>query len=544
MSRKVTKSLLPFVTLPQDLEASFDKDLERAAIFCLAEQERDKGGGLLLKHPQEQMEFIAQVCYPFWWVNVQDLGFIFDGLLTTSQTLTYSKFPDIPSFIEQLEGCKTGEDYLRFLSEHVNYFQVLGVEEEKEIEGLIRDRVFLDEFAQYLREAEADQFSSSDKVLISPKLDADSLNCLAEEIGNIPLHFKREVELLCHAMKLVKTKTQEFLEVISDEMERVKKTFDEKEEQILALISEKTEHIREEYDRQMAEYSQKTEEDLMELQKAKIKLEKKQEKLAEEIEQCESEVKSCAIEQDKIGKNGWKKRENRLKKEISEDAKNLEDLTKKIEVVQKERKTRLFDLKTERDNKIKEVDEELMDFESSRDAQISIYREKKERLGKLAPNIIDKMDELAKLREKAIKEFGKLGIEEGPEDRELVYMPFYLVCYKSESGQRYTYFPSSLVKDVSFSVKFKGALGKARINQLFQPRTETIDAFLDEFLLLMRDNPVFNREVNEACGRVNLLQGGSYPESIESGLKKLKDEGWLTEKEYTTFYSIIGTDNG
>lgn len=532
MSQEVKKSILPFITLPPDHQGSFDRDLERAAIFCLAEQKRDKGGGLLLKHPQEEVEFIAPVCYPFWWINIQESGFLFDGLLTTPQTLTYSKFPDVQSFIDNLESCKTREEYSQFLSDHLNYFKVLGVEKNEEVDGLVKDRVFLDEFAHYLTEAQPEEEVPRDMVTVTPRLERGSLDALIEKIKGLKSELNEKVDLLYTSMKLVKAKSQEFIEAICDEMESVEEECEERMEEVEASISEKVEEIREEYNRRMAEHSQKKEEDLMELQQAKIKLEKKKKRLTEEINGCETESKSCAVDQDEIGKNRWKDKANKLREELSECEEKLEEIPGKIEEVKEESKHRIFDLKSERDTRIKEIKEDKMEVECSKEAKMELYREKIEKLEEITPKIIEKMDELAKRREKAMEEFEKLGIQQKPEEGKLVYMPFYLVCYKGEPGRRYVYFPPSIVKNVSFSVKFKGALSKARINHLLQPRTEKAETFLADFLLLMEDNPVFNREINEACNKVNLLQREETQESIKTGLKKLKSKDWLTEKEY------------
>lgn len=539
MSQKVTKSILPFVVMSHDRRGSFDQDLERAAIFCLAEQKREKGGGLLLKQPKEEMEYIAKGGYPFWWVGFEESGLLFDGLLTTSQTLTYPKFPDVESFLDNLEACETGEAYLRFLSEHLNYFQVLGVEEEKKIDGLIRDQVLLDEFSQYLTESQPKQFSFSEMVTISPKLDSESVADLVEEIEDFKSEFEEEIDHLYEAMKLVKAKTQEFLDAICKEMDTVKLEFKEEVEETEADISEKVKKIREDYEERMAGESERVEGALLDLQKAKIKIEKRLERNTEEIEHCETEIKACAVKQDGIGKDKWKERENQLKKEISEDKEKLEELNDKIKEIKEENEKRVFDLKTERDTRIKEADEDLMEIESDRDAQVEVCQEKVDRLQDLAPKIIEKIDELTKMREKALEEFGKLGIPEKPENQELVSMPFYLVSYKSDSEKRHIYFPPSIVKNVSFSVKIKGALGKPKINQLFQPRMEEIDTFLNSFLLLMGDNPVFTREVYENCCTVNLLQTEECRDSIESGLKKLKENDWLSEKEYENFHQAL-----
>jgi len=118
-------------------------------------------------------------------------------------------------------------------------------------------------------------------------------------------------------------------------------------------------------------------------------------------------------------------------------------------------------------------------------------------------------------------------------------MPFYLACYQLETRKRYVYFPPSTVNSITLSVKFKGALGKAKIKQILQPRSKTIPSLLNKFLLTMRQNVVFNREMNEACEKANIMLTKNSRESIRKGLKKIKEEGWFSEREHESFSQML-----
>jgi hypothetical protein len=157
----------------------------------------------------------------------------------------------------------------------------------------------------------------------------------------------------------------------------------------------------------------------------------------------------------------------------------------------------------------------------------------------LTSSIIDQIDKLAKLRQKSVDEFDKLGVPQKRRKHLSIYIPFYLACYQSESGKRYVHFPPSIVTNVSFSVKFKGALGKIKIKQLLQPRFKKIVSFLSKFPLLMEQNAVFNREMNEACAKANLMRTKESRESIKEGLEMLKEEGWFSEKKYESFSQML-----
>jgi hypothetical protein len=540
VSQGTIKSILPFSTLSENRREPFTKKIERAAIFCLAELERAKGGGLVLKQPQEKLAFIAEVCYPFWLVTLDKIGLLFDGLGTTSQTLAYLTIPDIQVFLDNMKSSsKTRQAYMTFLSDNINYFKVPSNEEAKIIHGLITDPEFLDEFIPCLSEAAPIKASLSNMVTVSPTLNESSIASIMEELKNLKSKLAEELNALCTSMKLINAKTENFMKTIRDKIKKIEQELSPKIEKCKASMTKEVDEIRKKFDEEVTEYSKKTEEELFSLQQEKIKLEKIKEQLTKEVEHCEVEIKTCAINKDDVGEHRWRDEKNKLKKQLSETETKLKELDKNLKEVKDEKNLKIFELKSERDAKIKEAMKDLVEIESSRDAKVRIYEEEMEKFEELTSSIIEQIDKLAKLREKSIDEFDKLGVPQKRRKSVLIYMPFYLACYQSESGKRYVYFPPSIVSNVSFSVKFKGALGKAKIKQLLQPRSKKIVSLLSKFPLLMEQNAMFNREMNEACAKANLMQTKELCESIKEGLEMLREEGWFSEKEYESFSQML-----
>lgn len=540
MSQKVIKYILPFSTPSPNRREPFTEETEKAAIFCLAELERAKGSGLLMKQPSEKLVFIAKICYPFWLGTLGDINLLFDGLNTTSYTLTYSTIPNIKSFLENVNrSSKTRQAYLAFLSDNLNYFQISGSEEKKVIDGLITDPEFLQNFISYLSEATPIKDSLSNMVMISPTLDESSIFSIMEDIQNLKSKFVEEVNALYTSMKLINAKTGSFVKEIRTKIQEIKEKFGKEIEKCEASIAEEVDKIRKEYNERVTEFSKKVQEDLLSLQQEKIKIEKTKEQVVAEIKRCEAEIKTCAINKDSVGERKWREEKSELKKQLSETEMRLKEVDRKIKEIEDEKKLKIFRLKSECDAKIKEASKELVEIESSRDAKIKIYEEEMEKFEELTLQIIEQIDKLAKLREASIAEFNKLGIKQKRRKYRLIYMPFYLACYQSESRKRYVHFPPSIVNSVSFSVKFKGALGKAKIKQLLQPRSKSITSLLNKFPLLMEQNVLFNREMNEACAKVNIIQTKNSRESIKIWLDRLKEEGWLSEKEFESLTQVL-----
>ena len=540
MLQKVTKSILPFSTLSQNRVEPFPKETERAAIFCLAELERAKGGGLVMKQPPETLVFIAEVCYPFWLVTLEKTGLLFDGLSTTSHPLTYLTVPDVQVFLDDVNrSSQTRQAYMAFISDNLNYFQPSDNEERKVIDGLITDPEFLHEFTSYLSKATTIKTSLPDMVVVSPTLDESSIFSIIEELKSLKSKFAEEANALYTSMKFINAKTGNFLKLTRNETKKIEEKFSKEIEECDASIAEKVDKIRRNYDEKVTKFSKKVQKELLNLQKGQIKLEKTNEQLVAEIEHCEAETKTHAINKDSVGERKWREERDKLKNQLSENEAEIKELVEKIKEIKDEKKIKIFELKSECDTKIKEAERDLVEIESSREAKIRIHEEEMQKLEEQTSSIIGQIDELAKLREASIAEFDKLGVQQKRKKHKLIYMPFYLVCFQFKLRKRYVHFPPSIVNSISFSVKFKGALGKAKIKQLLQPRSKTIVSLLNKFPLLMQQNAVFNREMNEACAKANILRTKNLRASIRNGLERIREEGWFSEKEYGSFSQML-----
>src|SRR4030067_3571915 len=99
---EVKEFILPFSVLSGNRKEPFTSDLEQAAVFALAEVDRTKGGGLILKQPEEKMVFIAEVGYPLWLFPSAATALLFDGLGKAKYTLPHVNVPEVQAFLENL----------------------------------------------------------------------------------------------------------------------------------------------------------------------------------------------------------------------------------------------------------------------------------------------------------------------------------------------------------------------------------------------------------------------------------------------------------
>jgi hypothetical protein len=534
------KTLLPFATLAKTTTAPFTIDAERAAIFCLAELGRGKGGGFIRKHAPEKLVSIAEVYYPFWITHFGRLALFFDGLNVASHTINYPVLPNLKGFEDEMSfRSKTRQAYVTFLSNKLAYFQPSESEKTKVINGLITDGGFLREFVPYLSEAVTTGAPIVDSVLISPTNNEDAILAVTQELENLKSKFAEDVTELNGIIKLLNTTTQEFLSMLRKEVKKTEDRFVEPIEEAKASLENKTAQINQEYTEKITVTSNQFEQETLVSQKELVTLEKAKEQLAAEIERCEAEIKTATINKNNITEQKWKEKKGELKKENSEILKKTEAVTAKIRKIEENKQHALFQLKSESDAKIKEATKDLINVESARDAETRIFRGEMAKLEELTANIIKQINQAAKMREATIAEFDNLGVPHKKLKHALVHMPFYLIRHQSGPNRRYTFFAPSFVGNVGVGAKLRSAIGKMKISQLLQPRSKRIVSLLNKFAVLLAEDVAFGSEINEACSKANLLEAENLRRSIAAGLSKLKEGGWLSEQERESFSQIL-----
>lgn len=535
MSQKITQLTISFSVLAENRKDPFTEEMEKAAIYCFAEMERVKGGGLILKKPEEKIIFLAKFFYPFWLFPWDELNLVFDGLKTTAYTLTYKSVPDAKTFLENAQrSSKTMETYTTFLSDNVNYFQMSSEEKTMVMDALITEPSFLSEFSQCISEAGQFDVSASETALLSSIIDESLISSMLHELESLKSSFKANINILHECIKFLNKTTRNFVKTVRGNIKTVKEELTleiRKQEEIAA---QKISRINEEYDQQTLKLMKNFEKQLLPLQKDKVKLERAKEDALRKIERCNMEAKTCAANKDSVGEKKWKEKANETKKELSEIEKQIEEIEDKIREIEENKSAETFRLRSEWENKIKEARKDLVDLEASRDAKIQIYRQEIEKLEGLTANIIQQINNVTKIREEDLANIERLGIQQKTANPNLVYMPFYLVCYQAEMKKRYVVFPPMAANNIGFSAKIKSALGKAKVKQLLTPRFKTISSLLEKLPMTIEKDAALAREVHEIGDRANMLKANSTKKSIIKGLEKLREEGWLSEKEHET----------
>jgi hypothetical protein len=242
----------------------------------------------------------------------------------------------------------------------------------------------------------------------------------------------------------------------------------------------------------------------------------------------------AVAENDIEGRQRWKQKIKDTKEELSDVKKQLEDRVKAIENLEKKKTSETFHLKSDLEEEIKEARSKIIDLEASRDAKILVARQEMDKLESKTKLLSDQISKTAKIREANICQFEKFRMKPFSEelDKALVYVPFYVISYDSGAKKRYMLLSPSIMSNIGISARLKAVLGRARIKSFLAPRFKEITSLAEIIQQQSQENSIFETELKSLGTDNNILAMGWICEEIEKGLLSLKNQDWLTDKEY------------
>lgn len=529
MVKPVRKLILPFAVVAKDRYVPFTKDMEIAGIFYLAERDRKKGEGRVLKKPEEKLSFIAEICYPLWLIPWRGRTLIFDGLEFTNPSIPYDVIPDVKAFDNDLlASSKSREAYKATLSQNVSYFQNFAGKEKKTIEGLISNPEFLQDLMEYLQTAENIGKDTTTKAILSPMLDASEVSASIEKLSDLRDTLEDEIKNLSKSMKSLSKGTREQVKVLHAEMKETKKEFNRRIKKAKPRVMKKITKIKEKRDEEVTRISKKHDRKLRTLHQNRVRIERTLKRLSTEIERYESDIKESRDNKDEAGEFQITEKLNEINKKIPDLNKEIKKIDREIENVEDAKKIDVSRARTKPEDRIEEAMNGLRDIEAAKEARDRLEQQELADLEEKTSSIIKQIDVMIKSKEGALNEIDSMGAQEGRRKNALVYVPVYFVCYETEVRKRYVVYPPSCVGSMGIKTKLKGVFGAKKMNSFLNSRSQAIGALLDQLVYLTQENPVFEKEIIEAGIKVNILRTTELQVGIQKGITELKDEGWIS----------------
>jgi hypothetical protein len=543
LAKRVKKLILPFAVPAKDRYIPFTKDTEMAAVFYLAERDRKKGEGRVLKKPEENLCFIAETCYPMWLIPWKGRTLIFDGLEFTNLTISYDVIPDAKAFDNDLQASsKSRQAYVAALSQNANYFQNFSGKEEKTIEGLITNPEFVQDLMDYLQDAEDAGKDSTTKAILSPTLDASEVSASLDKLSDLRDMIEGEIRSLNKSMKALSKGAREQVKALQAEMKESMKEFDKRIVKVKPKVMAKIAKIKEKRDEEVTKISKTYDRKLRTLHQNRIRIERTLGRLSTDIERCEVDIKEARERKDEAGELQIKEKLEESKKKIPALNKEIKDIDVEIDNVEDAKKIEVTKARTKPDDHIEEAMKALHDIEAAKEARTRLEQQELADLEDKTSAIIKQIDVMIKEKEATLNEIDSMGAPERRRKNALVYLPVYFVCYETEVGKRYVVYPPSYIGSLGIKTKLKGVFGAGKMQSFLQPRSEAISTLLDQLVYLTQENPVFEKEIIEAGTKANILRTTEQRVGIQKGIVDLKDEGWISENEAEFLSKNLGVN--
>ncbi len=533
MSKAIKKLIIPFSCPCKDRIQPFTEDMEMAAIYYLAEKEREKGEGRVLKKPEEKLAFIAKTGYPIWLVPWKGRTLIFDGMEFTNKTISINKIPDIKDFETDIQASsKLHEAYSEALSQNSSYFQNLTGKEETIIEGLITSTDFVQDFNECINEAVDMTKVDTTKAILSPLLDESEVAFSVEKLSEVRTKVANDINNLSSCMRFLSKSSRDQVKNLQNEMKKSVKEFDKKIKVLKPKVMAKIKLIKIKRDNEVTRISKSYSRKLHLLHQRKVLIERTLERSSAEIERIDSDIKVCREKKDEAREFQLNQKLDDIKKKLPGLNKELKDIEKEIINVEDAKKIEVSRARSKPDNEIEKAMQSLDDITAEKEAKTRLEMQEITSLEDMTSVIIKQIDAMIKEKEVELNEIDSIGIQERRRNQTLVYIPIYFVSYEAELSKRYVVYPPSAVSSLGIKTKLKGVFGAGKMNSLISSRSQAIAALVDNIIDLTQENPVFQKEITEAGLKTCIFHNPDLRDAIKRGITKLKEEGWISESEF------------
>jgi len=534
--------VLPFSVSAKDRTLPFTEEMEMATIFVVAESDRKKGEGLILKKAAEELTFVSKSYYPIWLAPWGGKTLLFDGLDVSTRTIPYEVLPEVKTFINDIQGsAATRQAYSAALSDHLHHFEAIKRVEEKTIRGLITNPDLLQDFKQFLMEGEESEQHEIKEVCLTSNIDESYIQSSLSELSDLKSTLEHDIQSLRDAMRLLSKTTKQHVDIIREETKRVQVNLSEQIAEAKSASMEKIRQIQEKYDTRILKTSQRFDKQLQDLHHERVKLEKAQERAISKIERCDMDIQDSKMRKDATSERRWKDEKETWKREASTLKKNLEILDRQIEETESQKKVAVANVRAEFNAQSEEAMKEVRELEASKESRTQLSQQEIKTLEDSTSAILGQVDALTKGKRSSLEELDKIGMKEQRRKIALAYVPCYISCLRVEDKRKYIVYPPFIAGSMKTTTKLKGMFGMSKLASLFQPRSKAVANVLNQTITLAQRNPVFEKELYDSGVQANILKTTESRERILKGLNDLRNEEWVSINEAQTLSALLKT---
>lgn len=534
---------LPYVIEAEGRKKVFSKDMEAAALLCIAEAERKKTG--LFRGSPEKLVALTKLHYPLWVIPSDDSCLVIDGMGTSSTTILYQKPPNIENFTEHLRKSSTVHElYHNTLRAHLDTFSRFTSRTEIKMEGFLSDQEFMSDTITFIRDdrsetGDADQLET----LIPPKICEKEAIKSAEEITNHYRRLRSEVKGLKLAIDALNSETEVHVHKLREELVQIQTERNEQISKVKMEVSERKLELEEERDKKIEKIMQVNRNEVDSRLLEKRKWENELIKLEQKKSEYEARKELRKRKGDKVGESRWRSRLQTVKNQIRDTQGKIRALSNLIDRINKETMATTKKLRGDYEKLVSEVEKKLTDLEDLRNSEVETHKQEIIDLQSDASTINIRIGRLIERKEERTLDLRESTIKWKVEATTLVCLPIYLIQYESEKGRRFCFrLPAVASSHEGLAMKirkaFRGYSLQSRINTLLKTRFKAIEkpASLSEKLT---SNVGTSRCIDELSQAHNLLKSADFKAKIKEGMGKLEDEGWIKPEEKTDIFNTL-----
>jgi len=539
--------ILPYVIEDSRKGHPFTREMEAAVLLALAHG--GKRRPIIPLSGPETLEFIMKALYPIWAVPWDDRSIIIDGLNLSSDKLTRLEIPDVKAFTEEImRGSRSPKSYVNVLRRGLKKFWNPLSPVEVSVEGFIGDVHFLEELCEVLR-GKGIRGARFEETLapIPPKVDLKDARERAERFTWESRIVKSHVAALRYAVKVLEGETARFRERVKRETEHLTRVYAEKIASAREAAEKRIRDLRKRMDAELKKTEKAYTKIIKEALKRRESLEKTVRRLEGAIETYLERRESSRRKGSKRGVKYWDGKVKKYRRMLSEAKSDLREVERLVREINWEMEKRLDSVKDGYRSLIAQEAEKVNALEACMKVEVGERRRLLEEVEELTSKIKSRIELAIEDLTRALMRLTSRTAPWKFEEATIIWVPSYIVKYRSQKGERYKVYPPVNIKESEGVLKWvRRAIFsfnlESRMFALIQPRSGAFERRLFKTLEEALEADKALRETIDGIGKSeNLLKKEGFKTSAIEGLEALKAEGWITLDERNDLLSTYLT---
>jgi hypothetical protein len=519
-------------------------DVELAVAFMISEVEREKGGGLIRKTPEEFIIIFSKIGWPYWFMKTKEGSLIADGIGLSEQKLTFSQVPKPDEIDNILSSSEIPTDYINSLKRTIELLTSLPTQSVP-FTALVEPEL-AQNIATHKKSTEKKRPMELKVAILEPEISQDDARTIATNFDELMADRENELKKFDEIKNTIEKNTGTHF-----------KKLDDKTRETLTTYSDKLTKLKEDVEQEIVRLKMKKDEDLknadmIEEEEGK-RIVKKLRTTFDPVQTSFSNAQQSVEDYVESKIPPGKEPElafdlaggaiNYIKSQIDSIGESLKATEKDINNLKEDWKKLIEDVEAKKKAIIKQTEEaianqnkRIKDTEDERDKKINEFKEFQKTIENLIKELFTKIDEQKKrlLEENTMPKKFLIPETVAPMYQEInaIYLPLYITKYSNEKQEtRFIVIPAIA------SLKEKKDVGidigdKKLHSMIYTSFNEYIKKRIEEALTKnknLRDN------IERIINTNNFIKENTIESSIQDGIKTLVAKKVIKDKDAEEF---------